>query len=838
MSKKFKGFSLAELLIALLVISIVLSAAIPTLTRKSAQDREQIWKWSQDNNSTYFGLGANQSVLIGTANTPMDTSDDAENPVSLAVMMTDDKGSDSYEIDYNGPRFTTDGDKLVILKKSLLGNTTNMANSHISFYNINNGASTVTDNITYGGRIAVDKHNLAFGRATLLHMANPEAITETNNLNSSNPPFVGENTAVGHFALMNTTFGEKNVAVGEKTLTLNKQGSENTAIGYIAGNQIGYVERENQRTVGTSQAQQLVLEKINDYSETSSYNSILGSYALSQNRYGFGNTSLGAQSLFVNQYGDENTALGYYSIGGLRNGYGNTAIGANACNYLTEGNYNICIGNSVVPDMLGSNLRDYNFGLAIGATRTPQGGVTSLLQNSAPLITGHVQRVGHDTSIAGGVVTTTYKNNPTITDNQNGYFDKELIVNAKDVEFKPFHGGNFPTFVFTSVPGDINNQNNYGYGENNNLGGGVSGSAFFNLRYFNNVQDSGSVTMQFKALQNKPIIAAFDPNKIKSESGHKIAKLHSISFNELIKFDMPDNYTSYPTWIPAWRATDSDLTDKLRSTNQNVVGIVADNYTNSPGIGEADIFINNRLNVTRRANHLINIDDKGTQIIDMGLKMPFEVNINGNEEKPSLKVTSDNISMNSDTNIEFDIAGSQLIHINNNGVTVGNGKDLFIEGLSINSSSGVKAALNYLNQEINRISQIAGTYSDARLKNISGDSKAGLAEINKIEVKNYTYKNDEKKTPHVGVIAQQLQKIFPNSVIKGEDGYLRIKTEEIFYAMVNSIKELCAKLQDLTAKVVGLDKRITELEAQNKMLLEQNKAFEKRLEKLEKQAAK
>ena len=67
------------------------------------------------------------------------------------------------------------------------------------------------------------------------------------------------------------------------------------------------------------------------------------------------------------------------------------------------------------------------------------------------------------------------------------------------------------------------------------------------------------------------------------------------------------------------------------------------------------------------------------------------------------------------------------------------------------------------------------------------------------------------------------------------EGFLRIKTEEIFYAMVNSIKELCSKLQDLTAKVSGLDKRITELENQNKVLIKQNKAFEERLEKLEKQ---
>ena len=124
-------------------------------------------------------------------------------------------------------------------------------------------------------------------------------------------------------------------------------------------------------------------------------------------------------------------------------------------------------------------------------------------------------------------------------------------------------------------------------------------------------------------------------------------------------------------------------------------------------------------------------------------------------------------------------------------------------------------------------------FSDVRLKNISGDSTAGLAEINKIEVKNYTYKKDEKKTPHVGVIAQQLQKVFPNSVFKGEDGFLRIRTEEIFYAMVNSIKELCAKLQDLAAKITGLEAKVTELEKENAELKKQNADFEARLEKLE-----
>ena len=130
MSKKLKGFSLAELLISLLVISIVLSAAIPTITKRTAQDREQIWKWSTDNNGTYFGLGSNQAVLIGTPIMPTG---------NIAVFMDDDNdaSTNNYEELYlDNPRFTTTGDKLSILKQSLEGHTTNMANSHISFYNI------------------------------------------------------------------------------------------------------------------------------------------------------------------------------------------------------------------------------------------------------------------------------------------------------------------------------------------------------------------------------------------------------------------------------------------------------------------------------------------------------------------------------------------------------------------------------------------------------------------------------------------------------------------------------------------------------------------------------
>ena len=51
--------------------------------------------------------------------------------------------------------------------------------------------------------------------------------------------------------------------------------------------------------------------------------------------------------------------------------------------------------------------------------------------------------------------------------------------------------------------------------------------------------------------------------------------------------------------------------------------------------------------------------------------------------------------------------------------------------------------------------------SDRRLKNVGEKFTGGLDKIKKLEVFNYTFKKDEAKTPHVGVIAQVLKKSIP-----------------------------------------------------------------------------
>ncbi len=124
-------------------------------------------------------------------------------------------------------------------------------------------------------------------------------------------------------------------------------------------------------------------------------------------------------------------------------------------------------------------------------------------------------------------------------------------------------------------------------------------------------------------------------------------------------------------------------------------------------------------------------------------------------------------------------------------------------------------------------------YSDRRLKYVGKESTSGLEKIKQLKVFNYTFKKDEKKTPHVGVIAQDLQKVFPDAVTKAKDGFLRIRFEDMFYAMINAIKELDSRITALEKENQELTEILKQVQNDNRKLQDDNKEFEARLKILE-----
>lgn len=143
-------------------------------------------------------------------------------------------------------------------------------------------------------------------------------------------------------------------------------------------------------------------------------------------------------------------------------------------------------------------------------------------------------------------------------------------------------------------------------------------------------------------------------------------------------------------------------------------------------------------------------------------------------------------------------------------------------------------------------------YSDLRLKNIGEEFTLGLDGLNKLKFYNFTFKNDKNKTPHVGVIAQDLQKVFPNAVTKDDKGFLLIRWDEMFYSALNAIKELNTQIIAITENIQTITKDITDLkaltekqqtviDAQAKTITEQQEELQSlaaRIEKLERKKLK
>lgn len=127
-------------------------------------------------------------------------------------------------------------------------------------------------------------------------------------------------------------------------------------------------------------------------------------------------------------------------------------------------------------------------------------------------------------------------------------------------------------------------------------------------------------------------------------------------------------------------------------------------------------------------------------------------------------------------------------------------------------------------------------FSDKRLKENIRPAKYGLNEVRKINIYNYNWKEGDTKTPQVGVIAQEVQKIIPESVHVDKDkefgGYLTVDGSWFLYSMVNAIKDLDKQVLTIQNKLVAYAKeyvslvqRVNKLEKEVRVLEKENKTL-------------
>ena len=172
--------------------------------------------------------------------------------------------------------------------------------------------------------------------------------------------------------------------------------------------------------------------------------------------------------------------------------------------------------------------------------------------------------------------------------------------------------------------------------------------------------------------------------------------------------------------------------------------------------------------------------------------------------------------------------GQQNILIgNNNGVSTSGENNAIVIGSSLFSKGTLTAHIGGSSGAYNGANSSSwSTTSDIRVKKNIADYTNGLEKLSLINVKTYNYKSDSEiaidnpeladsdglvheglntEKTIVGLMAQELEAVLPNSVTTRDNGIKSINKDELFWVMLNSIKELKTANDSLVARVEALE---------------------------------
>jgi len=597
------------------------------------------------------------------------------------------------------------------------------------------------------------------------------------------------NTELARFVMTNNNFilgnsignGQYNTSFGLNTLR-NNNGNNNTAVGFnaLSRNASG----SNNIAIGD-----YALEN----NTISGANVAIGSGTLKASTAG-PNIAIGYEAMLANTSGQKNLAIGHWTLRRNSTKSGNIAIGFES-QREAAGSNNVSVGNETLKFSTG------NYNTAVG--------LSNLYSN-------------------------------TSGDNNTGVGFKSLFSNTKGkfntgigsmALYSNGEGDSNTAIGFDSLSSNNSGSNNTAVGDNalsQNTSGSNNTAIGYNAGYhvttqFNtivgqsallrNTGSGGFNTAVGSAAMSGASSSQAAYNTVVGASALNKAKgaLHNVAIGYNAMTTSNDSNGDFNTAVG-----DSAMTSNTSGNNNTAIGYQACQYvtgSNVTCIGansgpEKDSSLNSKSNIV----YIGTASD--TVYIPGNLVVARHARLGTNDQSEVFLRVS---------------------HGHGGGIGAGNGmyKVAFYDDGYF--GSGSDAGSTWLSKNFSLYSD-----SDSRLKYVGQENKTGLEKIRQLKVFNYTFKKDPKKTPRVGVIAQDLQKVFPNAVKKGRDGYLQIRMEDMFYAVINAIKELDAKITSILNDNKKQDEVLKQVQNENKQLKQtlkqvqsDNKELKARLDKLE-----
>ena len=852
------GFTLAEMMVVMLILSVVMAAFAPIMTRRNKADLSNASPWKMvtagESHIYYTNSIAHDSKAVAQIGAKMEQSDLTSNDINSRLLIaTNSQAPNAISFGWrtNGtPAFTKLADMAVLRNSNdtngrmfwgtpnsgtidnnlgnyslaigigaKAGKKTLMLDDAQSYSTaIGNDAKAASYSTAVGyGATAGPTDNTVIQSVTIGNNTVAQSVAIGNNAKAgissisigksaagSSDISTNNNIAIGVQSLYNNT-GDSNTAIGNFALQSNTTGSHNVAIGY------GTISSINNNNVNTG-----------------SKNVAIGYDTLLKNSSGEKNVAIGETAQKENTTGSDNVAIGYQALQSNKIGSGNTAIGYNALvnavgrdtrqtrnDWLSD--LDLVISQQAPVQIIINDVKAGEHNTAIGynsLSSTTTGGTNIAVgKESGGTITTGSNNIALGLNALGGYWngSSTDSSNTTGSDNiaigqyalsHGGAFNGNIAIGAGNLQHLTSGGSNIaigPNAMSEKTSGSKNiaiglNALNYSTTGSNNIAIG-DGACYYVSSGSNKTCIGGwSGVGMSSTLQENDAYAAFLGGGKPYESNGDHSSVTYIGGTSI--FNNGDAV--------------------LEVHNKDHIQTASPGFEQGWGRlnGCSGISDEGALRICRRTKPSSTVVINGNLVVKgyIMTRLFLPAGDDGDSAEPGAAILGLSSAMD-------DYVGWYThVHVNN----------ILNDTEQRRNINGVWDSLIGI---ANKRSIGLGNYtdfstSDRRLKNIQGVNNEGLEKIKQLKVYNFTFKNDAKKLPHTGVIAQDLQKIFPNAVTKGEDGYLRIRWDEMFYAMVNSIKELAAK-------VTGLEDRLTKLEKENQELKAQNSELAKRLTILE-----
>jgi len=312
-----------------------------------------------------FDNGGGNNIFIGEKAGNLNTSIPGainkgynNTAVGGGAFISNTTGSSNSAMGSGALQNTTTGDE----NTAVGGNA--LASNLIGNYNTAIGSEALRTNSNGNYNTAIGKNSLFANGSGEFNTAVGYSALSSNSYSSTLQQYGKFNTAVGSNALTANLGGQKNTAVGDGALSSNIDGSKNTAMGENAlgsnnGNSrstaIGYSAMSNVDNRATGRE---------TFNTAVGFEALKGGSVIPSNNTGKGNTAIGDRTLFSTTTGSNNTAVGLAALNANSTGQANTASGVLAMNLNTSGDYNTVYGAFAMQNNLTGGA---NTAIGVGA---------------------------------------------------------------------------------------------------------------------------------------------------------------------------------------------------------------------------------------------------------------------------------------------------------------------------------------------------------------------------------------------------------------------------------------------------------------------------------------